>query len=530
MSTQDVDYLVIGGGPAGLQLGYYLQKHGCSYAILESSDRVGAFFAKLPRNRQLISFNKRFNIYDDPEVLLRWDWNSLLTDDYSFLFREYSKDLYPHADDMLRYLEGFRAAFDIDVRFETRVQEVTRRDSGFEVRDDSGTHWRCKVLVCATGFSREYVPDIPGIELAETYTNADISPESFEGKRVLIIGKGNSGFELADIALNHAAIIHLASPQPIRFAWNTRHAGHLRAHLTRILDAYQLKLLHGALDCHVRAIEADGDELVATVEYVHADDEVEMLAYDRVICAAGFQMSTDIFAEGARPNRVIDDRFPDLTESWESRNVPGLYFAGTLMQARDFQKASSAFVDGFRYNIRTLFHILRERYEDVPYPTDDLGSSPAEIAKAVQTRVTRTSGLWAQFNYLCDVLLVEDGEVRMQLERPLEEARRDHASHPHYYTVSFEWGPWEGDVFEIERHPRADMAYTNAFLHPVVRRWSEERLVEEHHILEDLLGVYQASGESGMVRNRSGRTMSQYHVEEHAKPLREFFARHLQPG
>ena len=42
--TNHYDYIVIGAGPAGLQLGYYLQKMGCSYIILEREDKAGAFF------------------------------------------------------------------------------------------------------------------------------------------------------------------------------------------------------------------------------------------------------------------------------------------------------------------------------------------------------------------------------------------------------------------------------------------------------------------------------------------------------
>jgi len=65
------DDLIIGAGPAGLQLGYYLRRAGRDYRILEATDGPGAFFRKNPRNRTLISINKRHTGYDDPEVNLR---------------------------------------------------------------------------------------------------------------------------------------------------------------------------------------------------------------------------------------------------------------------------------------------------------------------------------------------------------------------------------------------------------------------------------------------------------------------------
>jgi hypothetical protein len=49
--------------------------------ILEAGESAGTFFKRFPRHRQLISNNKVFTGYQDPEVNLRFDWNSLLSDD-----------------------------------------------------------------------------------------------------------------------------------------------------------------------------------------------------------------------------------------------------------------------------------------------------------------------------------------------------------------------------------------------------------------------------------------------------------------
>jgi hypothetical protein len=53
-----MDYLIIGAGPAGLQLGYFLERSGRDYLILEAGSHPGTFFRKYPRHRQLISINK----------------------------------------------------------------------------------------------------------------------------------------------------------------------------------------------------------------------------------------------------------------------------------------------------------------------------------------------------------------------------------------------------------------------------------------------------------------------------------------
>src|SRR6476646_12021323 len=97
-------YLVIGAGPAGLQLSYFLQRAGADCLTLEREDAPGCFFRRYPRHRKLISLNKVHTLDNDPEIRLRWDWNSLLSDSPELLFCNYSGEYFPHADDMLRYL------------------------------------------------------------------------------------------------------------------------------------------------------------------------------------------------------------------------------------------------------------------------------------------------------------------------------------------------------------------------------------------------------------------------------------------
>lgn len=525
------DVVVIGAGPAGLQMAYFLDRSGRRCVVLEAEAEVGSFWRRYPRSRQLISFNRVHSIYTDPELQLRWDWNSLLTEGYELLFRDYSRRLYPHAEEMHRYLQEFARRYGGDVRLSTPVARVRRNSGGgFRVETGTGQVLGCRQLVVATGIGTPYVPAIAGIEHAEGYEEVSLDPADFVDQKVLIIGKGNSAFEVADVLLDSAAIVHLASPRSIRFAWDTRHPGHVRGHVTRILDTYQLKLLNGLLDADVLEIVPEGRKLLVTVSYAHADGELETFCYDRVIRCTGFRFDASIFDEGCRPHFDDTGRLPAMTSTWESVNVPDLFFAGTLMQARDFRRASSAFIDGFRYNIRTLAALMGCRATGAPLPGRRLPATPGGLAERVIARVSRSSGLWAQFGYLNDVIVVEGEEAVHHEELP-----RDYvfdgglAAREHCYTISLEWGSWQGDVFAIERHPSHETASTNVFLHPIVRRYRHGELVAEHHVLEDLLGMYHARGETGFVRSRSGRDMDRYHREEHELPLRAFFESQLAP-
>lgn len=524
--------IIIGAGPSGLQLAYSLQQKNVDYVILEK-DSIASFFTKYPRDGQLISFNKKYSIYDDPEVNLRWDWNSLLTDDYSHSFTDYSDRFYPNASEMVEYLRDFANKFELNISVGVCVESIERATgNGFLLRDSLNNYFHCDILVVATGLSKLYYPDIPGIEnVTETYANVSIDPKLYVSKRILIIGKGNSGFELADIFLDTAALIHLVSPESVTLAWKTRHPGHLRSNYSRILDAYQLKTLHGALDADVVSIVKKGDVFHVEFEYAHADGERETIEYDHVILCTGFKFSDDIFHESVKPPLTVDDRLPDLTGEWESTSVDNLFFCGTLMQARDFKVSASAFIDGFRYNARSLAGIIYARITSLGLAVTTETLNVAMLVDYVEKRVCGTSSLWTQFGSLCDIIGYEtiDGRYVVYQDLPVDyhmEFLKER--HPNRSVLTFEWGRFDGDVFMIERHPSNKTAYTNVFLHPIIRTFNDDELVSTHHLLEDLFGMYSEQGAAATRIKIAGMSVQKYHRTEHRAPLMDYFSSVIQ--
>ncbi len=492
--TFEHDYIIVGAGPAGLQLGYFFEKAGRNYLILEAGDTPGTFFKRYPRHRTLISSNKVYTGYDDPEVNMRFDWNSLIADDEELLFKNYSKRYFPPADELVRYLCDYADHYNLNVKYNTRVTHIAKEGQRFTLQDDAGNTYSALRVIIATGFTRPYLPDIPGIELTEPYTEMSTDPEEFVNQKVLIIGKGNSGFETADNLIETAAVIHIASPQPLNLAWKTHFVGHLRAVNNNFLDTYQLKTQNAVIDACVEKIERRDGKLAVTFNYSHANGEKEELLYDRVLACTGFRFDASVFDESARPNLVIKDRFPEQTCEWESTNVEGLYFAGTLTQMRDFKKTTSGFIHGFRYNVRALWHILERKHHGVEWPSYAVAATPEAIAEAFLERINKSSGLWQQFGFLCDLIVVsKDGtEARYYEELPVDYVKESSfGESEHYYTATLEFGKITGDPFNIERFPDTGQAERSTFLHPVIRHYAGSNFISEQHLLEDLGGEWR---------------------------------------
>jgi thioredoxin reductase len=496
----NTEYLIVGAGPAGLQLARHLQRAGRDYQILEGGSSPGTFFRTFPRHRKLISINKPHTGTDDPELNLRMDWNSLLDGP---LFTRYTERYFPDADTMVRYLGDY--ARGLRVAYDTRVTSVVPEDGGFVATDEHGRTHRARRVVVASGVTKPYIPPIEGIETAERYGDVSVDPRDFLDQRVLIIGKGNSGFETADNLIETAAVIHVAGPGSLKMAWRSHYVGHLRAVNNNLLDTYQLKSQNALLDGTVQRIERRDGRYLVTVSFARANEVTRDLPYDRVIVCTGFRFDPSMLPD---PELVFNDRFPAQTPEWESTNVPGLYFAGTLMQVRDFKRSTGGFIHGFRYGVRALHRMLERKYHGVEWPHAVLPADAEALMEAVLARVNRSSALWQQFAFLCDLVVVEADGARYYEELPLDYV---HASPPElYFTITLEYGPNHDSVdpFDISvgriAQTDSERAAEGRYLHPVVRCHRRGELVAEHHVTENLENEWTGPG--------------------HRLPLKEFFA------
>jgi thioredoxin reductase len=509
-----MEYLVIGAGPAGLQLGHFLERAGRDYLILEAGSTPGTFFRTFPRHRRLISINKPHTGWDDPELNLRMDWNSLLSEQAHPRFTGYTPRYFPAADDLVRYLTDFAHAHRIRVRYGAHVSRISR-DRGFVVTDRAGHTYRAERLIVATGVSQPFVPPIPGIESAEVYNTVSVDPRDFTGQRVLVIGKGNSGFETADNLIETAAVIHVAGPSSIRMAWRSHYVGHLRAINNNLLDTYQLKSQNALIDGTIERIERRNGSYVVRTRFVRSNEVQKDLCYDRVIACTGFRFDPSTFDNASRPALTLRDRFPAQTPEWESVNIPDLYFAGTLMQVRDFKQSTCGFIHGFRYAVRALHHMLEWKYHRAHWPHRRLPASPDALTGAVIERVNRTSALWQLFGFMCDLIVPgSDGDARFYEELPVDYVRGgDVGAADSYFTVTLEYGPNHDvhDPFDVSvgriAQTATDAAGESRYLHPVIRHYRGRVLSAEHHVTENLENEW-----TGAV---------------HREPLRAFFARTL---
>uniref|UniRef100_A0A4D5S014 Putative conserved secreted protein n=1 Tax=Ixodes scapularis TaxID=6945 RepID=A0A4D5S014_IXOSC len=544
-STTMLDYCVIGAGPSGLQMAYFLQQSRRNYLVFEKSNMTGHFFSKYPKHRQLISINKRHTGQQNPEFNLRHDWNSLLSHEPSLLFKHFSQDYYPHADTMPTYLEAYRTKLGLKVQFDTEVTNVqklteeTVQGHRFSFRDQRERLYLCKVLIAANGMSKPNIPTFAGSDLTVGYEDVSTDIEDFEAKTVLVLGRGNSAFETANHISSATNYVHLLASSPPRFAWSTHYVGDLRAINNDLLDHYQLKSLDGLLEADLRELKIvrtpSGKIAVHvindTYNYVPPEDE-----YDTVIRCLGFTYDDTMFTESARPERGAGRKrkFPLINGDYESANVPGMYFVGAASHSLDFRKAAGGFIHGFRYAARVLHRLLEFRYHGVQWPS--VRRPLAELVDTMVRRINEASGIYQMHNFLSEVVIIDRRTMEFEMleEYPLslvtELTERTGRDGSELFVVVMKYHPdFSGprlDTFHSQRSTAdLDKAHLSNFLHPVIyyykdtsqgkktRELGEDRSLpqptREHHVLEDFLTRW---------------TSKRLHVE----PLRKFLESCLQ--
>jgi hypothetical protein len=185
------DVIVIGAGPAGLATSRELKRRGIDHVTLERGQTVGHTWA---------------NLYDSLVLHTGKHLSSLPGLPFSR-----STALFPSRGDFLDYLHHYAESFQLPIRTSAEARTVERSGNGWRVKIVDGAELTARSLVVATGIvSNPHLPFIPGREHFSGRLMHSVEyrrPQAFAGRRVLVVGAGNSAGEIAsELAAAGAAV------------------------------------------------------------------------------------------------------------------------------------------------------------------------------------------------------------------------------------------------------------------------------------------------------------------------------------
>jgi putative flavoprotein involved in K+ transport len=191
-STRYVETIVIGGGQAGLAVGYHLRRQQRPFVILDANARIGDAW----RNR-----------WDSLRLFSPARFDGL--DGLPFPAADFA---FPTKDEMADYLEAYAATFELPVRTSTRVERLSRSGTRFQIEAADGETFEADhVVVAMANYQRPRTPEFAA-ELAprliQLHSSAYRGPEQLQPGPVLVVGFGNSGAEIAlEVARTHQTFI-----------------------------------------------------------------------------------------------------------------------------------------------------------------------------------------------------------------------------------------------------------------------------------------------------------------------------------
>lgn len=370
-AVERIQTVVIGGGQAGLSVGYQLARRGLPFLILDANERVGD-----PWRR-------------------RWDSLRLFTparyDGLAGFPFPAKRDAFITKDEMADYLEAYAARFRLPVRSGIRVDGLSRRGDRFLVTAGERRIEAEQVVVAMANYQVPRVPDFaPALDkgIVQLHSRDYQNPSQVARGGVLVVGVGNSGADIAlETARTHATWLAGKEPGHVPFrieGWVARHflvrvvrfVGHrVLTRGTPIGRKLAPKLLRRTAPLvRVKPADLTAAGVVRVPRVVGVRDGRPLLADDRTL-----DVATVIWCTGFHPGfswihlPVLEDDGLPQHERGVAVEEPGLYFVGLHF----LYAMSSDTVNGVGRDAEWIARAIAARVRDAgPLPAPN----PAAVA------------------------------------------------------------------------------------------------------------------------------------------------------
>jgi putative flavoprotein involved in K+ transport len=195
--TERHEVAVVGGGQAGLAIGYVLKQQGRDFTILEAADTPASAWRERWDSLRLFTPARRNGLPGRPFPG--------------------DPDRYPGRDEVVAYLTDYARELDLPVELDSRVRAVRGTGGGYVVELDDRAIAAEQVVIATGPFQVPVVPDFaerldPAV--VQLHSSAYRNPQQIPDGPVLVVGGGNTGYQIAEeLAATHTVHLSLGARQ-----------------------------------------------------------------------------------------------------------------------------------------------------------------------------------------------------------------------------------------------------------------------------------------------------------------------------
>ena len=319
---EELDILIVGGGPIGIACGLEAKKKGLSYLILEKGPIVNSLY-NYPTNMQFFSSSEKLEIDEIPFI---------------------SKEAKPNRSEALEYYRRITTSNKLNINLFEKVNSVLKNENTFNIKTNKNTY-KAKNVVVATGFY-----DIPktlnikgeDLEKVSHYYN---DPHFYAGQKVAIIGASNSAIDAALECYRKGAEVTLIIRgeevgQRVKY-W-------VRPDIINRIEEGSINAFYNS-----EVIEINEEEIK-----IETQKGIETLQNDFVLALTGYKPNFSFLQSMGIKLSQDEQKIPVYNPETMQTNVEGIYLAGVICGGMETHKW---FIENSRIHAKMIVKNILEK-------------------------------------------------------------------------------------------------------------------------------------------------------------------------
>ena len=319
---EELDILIVGGGPIGIACGLEAKKKGLSYLILEKGPIVNSLY-NYPTNMQFFSSSEKLEIDEIPFI---------------------SKEAKPNRSEALEYYRRITTSNKLNINLFEKVNSVIKNENIFDIKTSKNTY-KSKNVVVATGFY-----DIPktlnikgeDLEKVSHYYN---DPHFYAGQKLAIIGASNSAIDAALECFRKGAEVTLIIRgeevgQRVKY-W-------VRPDIINRIEEGSISTFYNS-----EVIEINEEEIK-----IETQKGIETLQNDFVLALTGYKPNFSFLQSMGIELSQDEQKIPVYNDETMQTNIKGIYLAGVICGGMETHKW---FIENSRIHAKMIVKNILEK-------------------------------------------------------------------------------------------------------------------------------------------------------------------------